>query len=48
MLALDAPRWQSLSHAYSDAADVPAMLGQLEHDTEDAWDRVWGDGTRNS
>lgn len=30
MLALDDPRWSELTHAYGSAADVPALLQQLE------------------
>lgn len=29
-LALDSPRWHDLEHAYGKAADIPALLGQLE------------------
>ena len=30
MLQLDSPKWSELSHAYGSAADIPAMLHQLE------------------
>ena len=41
MLSLDSPRWQSLSHAYGDAADAPAMLRELAHDMDEAWEFLW-------
>lgn len=31
MIALDSPKWSSLSHAYGTASDIPGLLRQLEH-----------------
>ena len=44
MLALDAPRWQELHHAYGSAADVPDLLRALAveaGDHETAWHHIW-------
>lgn len=30
MVELDSPRWQTLSHAYGSAADIPDLLRQLD------------------
>ncbi|MGS0897147.1 hypothetical protein ACVBGC_32120 [Burkholderia stagnalis] len=30
MISLDSPRWAQLTHAYGSAADIPALLAQLE------------------
>lgn len=46
MLSLNDPRWSELRHAYGDAADIPALLGQLtdipssEGDKE-PWFSIW-------
>lgn len=45
MLALDAPRWATLRHAYGAAADVPAMLRAVVGDPggeyDDVWEPIW-------
>jgi len=46
LLSLNDPRWTELHHAYGDAADIPALLGQLaelpssEGDKE-PWFSIW-------
>ena len=45
MISLESSRWQSLSHAYGDATDVPKMLSALQHtsarEPKAAWDEIW-------
>lgn len=46
MLSLDSPRWAELRHAYGSAADIPALLRQLESmpDAEgdaEPWFALW-------
>ncbi|CAB3751850.1 hypothetical protein GQ57_05120 [Burkholderia sp. MSh2] len=46
MIGLDSPRWAQLRHAYGNAADIPALLRQLDgapasaHDAE-PWFTLW-------
>lgn len=48
MIGLDDPRWQTLSHAYGNAADIPDLLRQLARETgpkvgydSEPWFTLW-------
>jgi hypothetical protein len=46
MLSLDSPRWASLNHAYGNAADIPALLHELEKlpassGNAEPWFSIW-------
>lgn len=46
MLSLSSPRWQQLEHAYGTAADIPALLAQLDSLPRDdgasePWFPIW-------
>jgi len=47
MLALDDPRWATLSHAYGRAEDIPVLLNRAEndlrpgHQRESTWFDLW-------
>lgn len=48
MMALDDPRWTTLTHAYGSAADIPNLLRQLSRDTSpktsydsEPWFTLW-------
>ena len=48
MLALDDPRWTTLTHAYGSASDIPGLLAQLSQDTapkanhdSEPWFTLW-------
>lgn len=46
MLSLSSPRWSELQHAYGSAADIPALLAQLESlpdsgSDEEPWFSLW-------
>jgi len=42
MLSLDDPSWQELAHAYGNAADIPALLGELySKSSEETWGDIW-------
>jgi hypothetical protein len=46
MIPLDSPRWSELQHAYGSAADIPALLRELEtfpssEGNGDPWFTLW-------
>ena len=47
MILLESPRWSELRHAYGSAADIPALLRQLErfpvhdHYQDEPWFSLW-------
>ena len=46
MISLDSPRWMQLRHAYGNAADIPALLGQLKGvptsaNNSEPWFTLW-------
>jgi hypothetical protein len=46
MLSLDSPRWSELDHAYGSAADIPALLKQLDQlpsseGNNEPWFSLW-------
>lgn len=43
MLSLESPRWESLSHAYSSASNIPTILRDLQHESPSVWEQAWDD-----